>query len=221
MEAIGKRIKIARFNVDLGQKELAELINVPKEYISYWESNKRAPSLAHVEALAKTLNVTPNYLFGMEANEQSHFESKGVANLRVAGEVSCGNLTYATSEDGEYLTEEIPVGFFSKYGNLSKKNVEDNYFILKANGDSMSPYIETGDTLICKRAQDIDSGKIGIVVSADSEATAKVVSKRDGNVRLIPINKKYDDIVITPEDEEFNVIAQVVYVMRKVRTFIL
>ncbi len=221
METIGKLIKIARFNTGLDQKQLAETINVPKEYISYWESNKRTPSLEHVEALAKTLNVTPNYFFGLEDSNATENGARGTANLRMAGEVSCGNLTYATTENGEYVTEEIPVAILSKYGQLGKKELEDNYFILRANGDSMSPYIENGDTLICKRSQDIDSGKIGIIVSADSEATAKVISKAKGEVRLIPLNKKYNEIIITPQDEEYRVIAEVVYVMRKVRTFII
>jgi repressor LexA len=220
MDAMGKRIRIARFNADLDQKRLAELIDVPKEYISYWESDKRTPTLEHIQALSKTLGVSLNYLFGMQESDNETVSNESV-NLRLAGEVSCGNLTYATSEDGEYLTEKMPISFFSKYGSLSKREIEDNYFLLKANGDSMTPYIENGDTLICKRAPDVDSGKIGIVVSPDSEATAKIVSKSSDEVRLIPINKRYEDIVLTSNDDEFRVIAEVIYVLRKVRTFIM
>jgi len=221
MDTMGKRIRIARFNANLDQKELAQLIDVPKEYISYWESDKRQPTIEHIHILAKTLKVTPNYLFGIEAGAAAQPESRGLVFLRLAGDVSCGNLTYATSENGDYLYEEMPASFFSKHGNLSQKDIEDSYFILNAKGDSMSPYIEDRDTLVCKRAQDIESGKIGVVINAESEATVKIVSKAKNEIKLIPINPRHNEITITEKDGDFRVIAEVVYVVRRARTFIL
>ena len=221
MDTMGKRIRIARFNANLDQKQLAGIIDVPKEYISYWESDKRPPTIEHIHVLAKTLKVSPNYLFGIEDSGNLFTESQGLVSLRLAGEVSCGNLTYATSENGEYVVEEMPAAFFSKYGNLERKDIEESYFILHAKGDSMSPYIEDRDTLVCRRASDVESGKIGVVINPESEATVKIISKSKNEIRLIPINPRYNEFIITEKDGEFRIIAEVVYVLRRVRTFIL
>jgi SOS-response transcriptional repressor LexA len=222
METIGKRIRIARFEAGLDQKELAGQIGVPKEYISYWESDKRSPTIEHISIMSDILFKTPNYFFGLEDAVESLKITNGKSvSLRLAGEVSCGNLTYATSEDGEYLTEDMPINFFSKYGKLSPEEICGNYFILIAKGDSMSPYIEDRDTLVCKRVSDVDNGKIGVVVSSNSDATVKIISKKPSEIRLVPINKKYDEVVITPKDEEYRIVAEVVYVIRKASTFII
>lgn len=221
MESLGKKIRMARFNADLDQKELANIIGVSKEYISYWENDKRIPAYEHIIALSKTLNKTPNYFLGFDDDATNIKETSDTVSLRMAGEVSCGSLTYATSENGEYITEELPISFFSKYGNLSKRDISENYFILQAKGDSMSPYIEDRDQLICKRVQDVDSGKIGVVVSPDSEATVKIISKNKDKLTLIPINKRHEEQVYTYSDGDFRIIAEVIYVIRRVRTFII
>jgi len=220
MDTLGKKIRLARFEANIDQKELARLLNVPKEYISYWESDKRTPGIEQISALCRVLNRAPNYFFGIEESESSKRKDSSVS-LRLAGEVSCGNLTYATSENGEYVTEDMPFSFFSKYGTIGIKEIEENYFVLKAKGDSMSPYIEEGDQLICKRVSDVDSGKIAVVINPDSEATVKIISKRKGELRLTPINPRHVEKIFTEADGELRVIAEVVYIIRRSRAFIM
>jgi transcriptional regulator with XRE-family HTH domain len=57
----GKAIKTIRAAKNLEQKELARLAELNASYISLIESNRRAPSPAVLEAIAKALSV-PLYL---------------------------------------------------------------------------------------------------------------------------------------------------------------
>ncbi len=55
---LGKNIKTLRKRKGLSQVELAVAINVYPDYISWWESGKRLPSLNFVMALADFFGIT-------------------------------------------------------------------------------------------------------------------------------------------------------------------
>lgn len=63
----GNRMKELRKKLNMTQKELASLINLNKTSISYFERNKRTPSLDTLIDLSYALNTTPYYL--LEAEE--------------------------------------------------------------------------------------------------------------------------------------------------------
>ena len=65
----GKAIKTIRAAKNLEQKELARMAKLNASYISLIESNRRAPSPAALEALAKALHV-PLYLLMLLASDK-------------------------------------------------------------------------------------------------------------------------------------------------------
>ena len=71
IETFAKRMKTARLQHDIKQKDLAERIGVRSATISAYENeneSKRAtPSLENAFAIAKELNVSLDYLCGLEA----------------------------------------------------------------------------------------------------------------------------------------------------------
>ena len=62
----GNRIKELRKSLNMTQDELADLINLNKTSISYFERNKRTPSLDTLIDLSYALNTTPYYLLNAE-----------------------------------------------------------------------------------------------------------------------------------------------------------
>lgn len=64
----GNRMKELRKSLNMTQKELATLINLNKTSISYFERNKRTPSLDTLIDLSYALNTTPYYLLEAEEN---------------------------------------------------------------------------------------------------------------------------------------------------------
>ena len=66
MNTIGTRLKAIRLQKKLTQPELAEQIGVAKSMISQWETQKNEPKACYIYSLANCLNVSTDYLLGME-----------------------------------------------------------------------------------------------------------------------------------------------------------
>ena len=62
---IGENISYYRQLKGIKQKELAQILNVSPQTISFWETGKGAPSSAKFEAIARALNITVTELLGM------------------------------------------------------------------------------------------------------------------------------------------------------------
>ena len=59
---LGKKIKLARIELDLNQTELAEKINAKQKSISRYENGSSLPSLETLEKLSKTLKKSIAYI---------------------------------------------------------------------------------------------------------------------------------------------------------------
>ena len=67
---VGQRIKIARKNQGLTQKELAERAGTATGTIQQYELGKRQPRADQLRAIASALGVTVDYLLGTYTKEQ-------------------------------------------------------------------------------------------------------------------------------------------------------
>jgi transcriptional regulator with XRE-family HTH domain len=63
---LGIRIKRLRFEKNISQKDLAMASQVSQSTISKWESGATIPNAYNIVALAKCLDVTTDYLLGLE-----------------------------------------------------------------------------------------------------------------------------------------------------------
>ena len=59
---LGEKIKNSRKAAGLTQEQLAEKLNVSRQAITKWESDKGIPDISNIKMLAKTLNVSIDYL---------------------------------------------------------------------------------------------------------------------------------------------------------------
>lgn len=60
---LGKKIKMARVELDLNQTELADKIGAKQKSISNYETGTVLPSLATLEKIAKILKKQASYFF--------------------------------------------------------------------------------------------------------------------------------------------------------------
>ncbi len=65
---IGERIKEARKNMNLTQKELGDILGVSKVSICGYENGTRIPTLENFIQLLEVLEVKPDYLLGRETS---------------------------------------------------------------------------------------------------------------------------------------------------------
>lgn len=85
MYSFGKRVRQARTESQISQVNLAKKIGVAKSSLSLYESDKREPSIQTIRNIAKTLEISADYLLGLEENSSfslSEFEKQLIIAFR-------------------------------------------------------------------------------------------------------------------------------------------
>lgn len=159
------------------QNKLALASGLNSATISRLEAGKVVPETATLVKLAKALRLPAEGLAqaaGLAMPEESP-KKKGV-QIPVLGEIAAGIPLDAIEEVIDY--EEIPASM-AKTGD---------FLGLRIKGDSMSPHILDGDTVIIRQQADIESGEIAAVLINGDAATCKKVVKQEGGILLIAYN---------------------------------
>ncbi len=71
MISFGERLVEARKRKNLSQKKLAELLEVTPTSLNYWEKGKREPTVAMIKRISGILNVSADYLIGIDENRNN------------------------------------------------------------------------------------------------------------------------------------------------------
>jgi len=99
------------------------------------------------------------------------------------------NCRFAPSPTGPLHIGGVRTALFNWL--LAKKNNGEHYG-LKVKGDSMiEAGINDGDTVIVKKASNVDSGQIAVVLIDDQEATLKRIRKKGNTIALEAANRNY------------------------------
>ena len=122
-----------------------------------------------------------------------------------------------------YVAAGIPIEAISEvidYEELSADMVKDGaeYFALKIKGDSMAPRINTGDVVIVRKQEDVDSGQLAIVCINGDLATCKRIIKHEGGIMLQPLNQSYQPVFYSSsqiEDLPVTILGRVVELRAK------
>ncbi|MBW7954669.1 repressor LexA [Candidatus Gracilibacteria bacterium] len=120
-------------------------------------------------------------------------KENGILNIKtklipLIGDIACG---------GPILAQENIETYFPISENMIKGN--NNYFLLRANGDSMNKIgIEDGDIILIRHNTDCSNGDI-VVALIDDSATLKEFRKENGIIKLIPrsTNPANKTIIVT------------------------
>ena len=81
--------------------------------------------------------------------------------------------------------------------NLEK---DGQYFGLKVQGDSMiEAGINEGDTVIIKRSDTADNGKIVVALIDEHEAMLKIIRRKGKTVALVSANRNYETKIFGPD----------------------
>ena len=108
-------------------------------------------------------------------------------SVPLLGAVSCGIPKFAEGNIEEYV--QLPVSLFGK----------GEFFLLRANGDSMiEAGINHGDLVLVRCQDHALPGQIVVALIGDDEATLKrfFPEPSKGIIRLHPENSKLDDIIV-------------------------
>lgn len=86
------------------------------------------------------------------------------------------------------------------------KQAEQADFALQVKGDSMSPLIQDGETILVKRQDTAADGQI-VVASINNATTLKKLYQFPDRIELHAINKKYEPIIINNEYSDFRILG--------------
>lgn len=235
MNILGKTIKKIRISRGLTQVQLSKLTGLRQNTISNHENGNRSLDEVDINIYAQALGVSPKELFEAYkddtnnittiynqlnsdrqtkvydfATEQLKEQNNNVVNIndyieeesewyevKFYGSISAGTGLYLDDEQVETI-------------NFSSNMVPNGTdFCLKVNGDSMEPTFNNGDYVFIKRETDFRNGTIGAVI-VNGEAYLKKIYITDNSIRLVSLNKKYKDIIVS-EDDTLKYVGTVVF----------
>lgn len=176
--------------------------------------NKADWDIEILKIISNYFNVSMDYLTGLrdvQISDYKYTENSKFVNIPVFGNVYCGSPVpqWDISEVKEYLT----LSDLGKYKYL---------FALIAKGDSMSPYINPGDYLICAdKPELIKDGKAVVVVFKGTHDHAEVNAKllrldhKRSLITLYSVNTKHHPQVYN--EEEILKIYKLIRIIREVK----
>ncbi|MDI6667665.1 XRE family transcriptional regulator [Leuconostoc falkenbergense] len=204
--------------------ELARRVDMAKSAISRYFNGTREFPLNRANDFAKVLGVTTEYILGVNANdditniynqldtnrkrrvfnyanqqlgEQNNiiaFPTNTKSEVAVYGAVSAGT--------GEYLLDNEPE--LVDYDGI----VPEHDFAVIVNGDSMLPLFENGQIIFVKKTTEVRSGQV-VIANYDQQAYVKKYVNDENGIRLVSLNKKYEDMPIN-EGHEMSIFGVVV-----------
>ena len=130
-------------------------------------------------------SFSPSVIKGGLDDEQSNNKN---AEIPVLGKIAAGTPVEAIQNE----VSRIPL----------PSNIEKNgeYFGLKIQGDSMiEAGINEGDTVIIKKSDSADNGKIVVALIDDHEAMLKRIRRKGKTVALESANKNYETKIFGPD----------------------
>lgn len=234
MNILGQSIKRIRTQKKLTQRQLGKLTGFGQNTISNHENGNRSIDEVDINIYAQALGISPKELFEtykdndndinviynqlhnnrqrkvydyatVQLNEQNNVvniddhiqEETEWYELKFYGSVSAGTGLYLDDEQVETINFEV---------DMIPKGTD---FCLKVNGDSMEPMFDNGDYVFIKRETDFRNGTIGAVI-VNGEAYLKKIYITDNSIKLVSLNKKYQDITVTDTDN-FKYVGTVVF----------
>ena len=131
----------------------------------------------------------PSVISGGLDDKVKKIGNKDEKFIPVVGKIAAGMPIEAIEEN----SETIPYP-----PNLNSKN--DEFYGLKVEGDSMiNAGINDGDTVIIKKANNAENGKIVVALIDDHEATLKRLRKKTNAIALESANPNYETRIFNPE----------------------
>lgn len=182
--SFGTRLKKARNEKNLTQKQLGDIIGARHNSVSNWENDQNKPGAGTIDILCKILNISPSYLISGETdadfNKIENIYPINPKKIPILGDIACGQPIFCNRD-------------FESYVEAGSDIRAD--FALRAKGDSMiNARIHDGDIVFIRRQPQVENGEIA-AVCIDNEATLKRVYISGNTVTLIAENPSYQPIV--------------------------
>ena len=208
---VGHRMKQRRKELKLSADDVAEKIGVNRSTVFRYEKGdiEKLP-LEILEPLSEILRTTPQQLMGWDDNPDiipiyNELERPRQQKVYNFAEQELEEQRYLEESHDEYHGQTAagaPIEGQQPIPFVGAETVS-----LLVNGDSMEPKFYDGDIIEYHPQPELENGEIG-VFAVNGGITMKKF-RRNSDIRLESLNKKYEDIVIQ-ETDDFSILGKVV-----------
>jgi transcriptional regulator with XRE-family HTH domain len=199
---IHEKILDLRTRQNMSQQNLADAIGVSYQTVQQWENGKTAPSRKRLDAVAKALNTSAEYLLFGQSGElpgtdtlstrkieteyvpvplQYSVDVKNFRPVYVVGRAQ-GGLPERIWTDGDY-----PVGATDEFAELA--TTDPHAFLSPIVGTSMVPKFNPGDFVFVEPATPIEVEDDVLVRLTTGETMIKRLISRRGGIQLGSYNE--------------------------------
>ncbi len=188
------------------QKELAALLGIDPAAITLAKS--RGVPKSWGLSLAAKFGLNPEWLRTGAGPVHQHEQGRTVLVPKVAARACAGG---GSLELGDAVVDELPFerSWLARKGNPARMVAMDVV------GDSMSPEIEPGDTILIDRSQDRVSDNRLYVIGLGETIQVKRVQVRPGLVILFSTNQRYSPVTLQGDEmDTLRVIGRVLWSSR-------
>lgn len=201
-ESIGSRLKEARKEARLSQKQLAEKSGASQQMISKLETGK-AKETSDIVALARACGIRPDWL---QDGSLPKYDRKRMDNQVIESGPEVGRQrkapvvgTAIMGDDGYFEEIDYPVGFGDGY--VLANTSDENAYSLRVRGDSMEPAIRDGWYVVCEPNSEPCVGEYVMVKTKSGRSMVKLLeyASRD-KVILKSVNNQYPDLTLMAEE---------------------
>lgn len=231
-------LKLLRIQKGLEQKDISDFLGLKSPTsVTNWEKGTNLARAGHLSDLASFFNVSLHDLVKVDLSKENETHTITEIYNQLHNDRKIKVYDYATEQLNEqnnvvninnYIEEESEWYEVKFYGSVSAGTglyLDDEQvetisfssdmvplgtdFCLKVNGDSMEPAFHDGDYVFIKRESEFRNGTIGAVI-VNGEAYLKKLYITDNLIKLVSLNKKYQDITVTDTDN-FKYVGTVVF----------
>lgn len=159
-------------------------IGVYRGYFNNVKDGKVTMDPHRLAATAIVVDTTPEYLTGESDDPFIPPDDRTGVKIKVFGDVAAG---IPIKQIDNFDPEDVDS--WEEIGRQKAKN--GTYFALRIRGDSMEPRIFSGDIVIVRYQETIESGEVAVVAINGDEATCKRVTITADGLILNSNNPKY------------------------------
>jgi repressor LexA len=185
-------------------REIGEHFNIyPRAVFDHLKALEKKGYLKRRGSMSRGLEIL---VFQGEESHGEHLKKERrplSREIPILGKVAAGKPTLAV----EHVEGTIPLPTEWVKGK--------EIFLLKAKGDSMSPYILPDDYVVVRTQPSAENGDV-VVTLMGEEATVKRFFKRGRKIELKPDNERWEILQIEEGSGEVQILGKVIGIFRKV-----
>jgi len=213
-EVLANNLKYYMDKHNVTRNDLVDDLNIAYMTISDWINAKTYPRIDKIEMLAHYFQIEKSDLIEYHGNKSIIDDIVDISSqLQEVRQQKVYNFAENELEEQRYLEEHHDEYHGQTAAGAPIEGQQPVPFVgaetvnLLVNGDSMEPNFHDGDIIEYHPQPELENGEIG-VFAVNGGITMKKF-RRNSDIRLESLNKKYEDIIIK-ETDDFSILGKVI-----------